>query len=71
VHAAKKASLDQASGLSSTPPKGCSGGSVRRKATQILSNAPRDISPCIKRSFVDRQYSTSTDMDRSEWEIIL
>jgi hypothetical protein len=25
----------------------------------------------MQRSFVDRQYSTSTGMDQSEWEIIL
>jgi hypothetical protein len=25
----------------------------------------------MKRSFIDRQYSPSTGMDRSEWEIIL
>jgi hypothetical protein len=25
----------------------------------------------MRRSFVDRQYSPSTHMDRSEWEIIL
>jgi hypothetical protein len=25
----------------------------------------------MKRSFVDRQYSPSTGMDQSEWEIIL
>jgi hypothetical protein len=25
----------------------------------------------MQKSFVDRQYSPSTDMDRSEWEIIL
>jgi hypothetical protein len=30
-----------------------------------------DISPHIEWSFVERRYSPSTDMDRSEWEIIL
>jgi hypothetical protein len=29
------------------------------------------ISPRMRRSFVDRQYSPSTGMDQSEWEIIL
>jgi hypothetical protein len=37
----------------------------------FLSYAPRDISPCMKRSFVNREYSPSTSMDRSEWEMIL
>jgi hypothetical protein len=41
------------------------------KASQILSAALRAISPRMRRSFVDRQYSPSTCMDRSEWKIIL
>jgi hypothetical protein len=40
-------------------------------ASQILSAAPEAISPCMWRSFVDRQYSPLTGMDRREWEIIL
>jgi hypothetical protein len=32
---------------------------------------PEAISPHMRRSFVDRQYSPSTSMDRSEWEILL
>jgi hypothetical protein len=38
---------------------------------QILLDAPRAVSPLMWRSFIDRQYSPSTGMDRSEWEIIL
>jgi hypothetical protein len=44
---------------------------VKKKAAQILSTTPRAISPRIRRSFVDRQYLPSIDMDPSEWEIIL
>jgi hypothetical protein len=71
VNAAKKTLLDQAPGPLSAPPKGCGGGFVRSKATQILSDTPRDILPRMKRSFIDRQYSPSAGMDQSEWEIIL
>jgi hypothetical protein len=45
--------------------------SAKNKVTRILSAVPRAISPCMRRSFVDRQYSPSTGMDLSEWEIIL
>jgi hypothetical protein len=44
---------------------------VKKKAAQILSTAPRAISPRMRRSFVDRQYSPLIDMDLTEWEIIL
>jgi hypothetical protein len=44
---------------------------TKNKAAQILSAAPRAISPRMWRSFVDRQYSPSIGMDLSEWEIIL
>jgi hypothetical protein len=44
---------------------------MRNKVARILSAAPGAISPRMQKSFVDRQYSPSTDMDRSEWEIIL
>jgi hypothetical protein len=71
VHAAEKASLDETPGWSSAPPRGCVGGSVRSKATWILSDAPEAILPHMRRSFADRQYSPSTGMDQSEWEIIL
>jgi hypothetical protein len=42
-----------------------------KKAARILSTAPGAISTCMWRSFVDRQYSSSIDMDQSEWKIIL
>jgi hypothetical protein len=67
----RRALLDDALGPSSTPPRGCGGGSARSKVARILSDAPRAISPRMRKSFVDRQYSPSTGMDRSEWEIIL
>jgi hypothetical protein len=44
---------------------------MMKKASQILSAVPGVISPCMQRSFVDRQYSSSTGMDRREWEVIL
>jgi hypothetical protein len=44
---------------------------MKNKAARILSGAPEAISPRMRRSFVDRQYSPLTDMDLSEWEIIL
>jgi hypothetical protein len=45
--------------------------STKKKITQILSAALRAISPHMRRSFVDRQYSPSTGMDLSELVIIL
>jgi hypothetical protein len=47
------------------------GAPQKNKATRILVNASGAISPRLRRSFVDRQYSPSTGMDRSEWQIIL
>jgi hypothetical protein len=48
---------------------------LSHKVTWILADCEvgtsRDISPCIKRSFVERWYSPSTGMDWSEWKIIL
>jgi hypothetical protein len=44
---------------------------MKNKVVQILADASRVISPRMRHSFVDRQYSPSTSMDRSEWEIIL
>jgi hypothetical protein len=44
---------------------------MKNKVVQILADASRVISPRMRHSFVDRQYSPSTGMDRSEWEIIL
>jgi hypothetical protein len=51
--------------------KGRGKGSTKKKASQILSTTPGAISPRMRRSFVDRQYSHLTGMDRREWEIIL
>jgi hypothetical protein len=69
--ATKRASLDGAPGPSTAPPRGYGRGSMRNKAVQIMSTASGAISPRMKRSFVDRQYSSSTGMDQSEWEIVL
>jgi hypothetical protein len=71
VHATRRASLDDAPGPSSTSPRGYGRGSVRNKVARILSDAPRAILLRTQRLFIDRQYSPSTGMDRSEWEIIL
>jgi hypothetical protein len=65
AHATGRASLVDALGPSSAPPRGYSGGSVRSKATQILSDAPGAVSSHMRRSFVDRQYSPPTGMDQS------
>jgi hypothetical protein len=67
----KRALMDDAPGPSSTLPRGHGRGSSTNKAMQILSAAPGAISPRMRRSFVDRQYSPSTGTDRSEWKIIL
>jgi hypothetical protein len=37
----------------------------------ILADAPGAILPHMRRSFIHKQYSPSTGMDQSEWEIIL
>jgi hypothetical protein len=68
--ATKRALVDDALGSSSAPPRGRGRGSTRNKAAWILSATPGAISPRMRRSFVDWQYSPSTSMDRSEWEII-
>jgi hypothetical protein len=69
----KRALMDDAPEPSSTPLRGHGRGrgSARKRAAQILSTVLGAISPCMWRSFVDRQYSPSTGMDRIEWEIIL
>jgi hypothetical protein len=55
--------------------KGRGGGSAKDKAVRILADSEAgtssDLPPHIKRSFIERRYSSSTGMDRSEWEIIL
>jgi hypothetical protein len=56
---------------STAPPRGHGGGSTKNKAARVLSTAPGAILPHKQRSFVDRQYSPSTGIDRSEWEVIL
>jgi hypothetical protein len=66
----QKALIDGASSSSSVPSHGCGRGSTKNKAAWILANASGAISPRMKHSFIDRQYSPSTSMDRSEWEII-
>jgi hypothetical protein len=67
----KGALLDDVSWLSNVLPKGHGKGSTKKKAEQILSDAPRAISSRMRMSFVDRQYSPSTGMGLCEWEIIL
>jgi hypothetical protein len=67
--------LNDTPGPSNTQSRGRGRGrgrcSVKNKAMWILSTTPGAISPRMRRSFVDRQYSPSTRMDISEWEIIL
>jgi hypothetical protein len=63
---AKMAVVEDALGPSTVPPGGRGRGSARNKAAWILSAAPEAISPRMRRPFVDRQYSPSTNMDRSE-----
>jgi hypothetical protein len=65
---ANRTLVDDAPGPSSAPPRGRGRGRgfTREKATQILAAAPGAISPHMQRLFVDRQYSPSTGMDRSE-----
>jgi hypothetical protein len=70
-HVTEKGSLDETPGPLSAPPRGCGGGSVKNKVARILADTPEAISPQMRRSFVDRQYSPLTVMDWSEWEIIL
>jgi hypothetical protein len=67
----KRTLMDDALGPSFVLPRGCGRGSVRNKAARNLSAAAGAISPGMWRSFVDRQYSPSTSIDQSEWEIIL
>jgi hypothetical protein len=71
----KGALLDDAPGPSNAQPWGYGRGherySMKNKAVKILFAAPRAISPHMHRSFVDRQYSSLTGTDLSEWEIIL
>jgi hypothetical protein len=50
---------------------GCGRSSVKQKVARILSDASKVISPWMRCSFSDRQYSPSTGMNQSEWEIIV
>jgi hypothetical protein len=67
----KGALLNNAPRPSNVLAKGHEKGSVKKKATHILSGAPGAISPRMRRSFVNMQYSPSISMGLSEWEIIL
>jgi hypothetical protein len=55
--------IGEVCGLSTAPQGGSSGSSVKNKAARILADAPEAISPRLRRSFVDMQYSPSTGMD--------
>jgi hypothetical protein len=57
-------------GPSCAPPSGCGRNSAKKKVAHILAGTSRVVSPWMRRSFVDRQYSPSDSMDRSGWEII-
>jgi hypothetical protein len=70
-HVVKRIVVNDAPRRSNAPPGGRGRGSAKKKATLILFTAPKDISPRMQRSFINRQYSPSTGMDQSEWEIIL
>jgi hypothetical protein len=67
----KRDSLPDVAGTSDFRSKGREDRSMRKEAARILSATPDAISPRMRRSFVDRRYSPSTDMGLSEWEIIL
>jgi hypothetical protein len=62
-------SVNVVPGPSCAPPSGRS--SAKNKVARSLAHAFRAISPRMRCSFIDRQYSSLTGMDRSEWEIIL
>jgi hypothetical protein len=67
--------LQRAPERSSIGKKSHGGSSMKDKAMKILADSEvgtsDNISPRIKRSFVERRYSPSIGKDRSEWEIIL
>jgi hypothetical protein len=62
----KKVFLSDAPRPSNIKSKGRRSGFAKRKAPRILSVALKTISPHMRRSFVDRRYSPSTDMGLSE-----
>jgi hypothetical protein len=61
----------EAPSSSAAPSRGCSGGSTKNKVLRLLADAARAISPGMRCCFVGRQYSPSTSMDCTEWEIRL
>jgi hypothetical protein len=67
----KGALLSDAPGPSNIMSKGCGKGLAKKNVAPILSTVPGAISPRMRRSFVDRQYSPLTGMEQSKWEIIL
>jgi hypothetical protein len=69
--ASRVASVGEVLGPSYALPTGYGTGSVKNKAVWILADAPGVILSRMRQSFTDRQYSLSTSMDQSKWEIIL
>jgi hypothetical protein len=61
--ASRQALVNDAPRPSTAPPRGYGECSTRNKVVRILSEAPRAISPRMRRSFIDRQYSPLTNMD--------
>jgi hypothetical protein len=65
----------QASERSSIQKKSYNGDSMKDKTAKFLIDSKAgtsdDLPHCVRRSFNERRYSSSTGMDRSEWEIIL
>jgi hypothetical protein len=61
--ASRQALVNDAPRPSTAPPRGYGECSTRNKVMRILSEAPRAISPRMRRSFIDRQYSPLTNMD--------
>jgi hypothetical protein len=67
----KGALLSDTPGPYNAQPRGRRRGSGKNIATWILSAAHGAISSCMRRLFVDRQYSPSIGTDQSEWGIVL
>jgi hypothetical protein len=51
--------------------RGVVGGAPQRTETYRFCPPPSELFHHMQMSFVDRQYSPSTGIDQSEWEIIL
>jgi hypothetical protein len=62
----RRVSVNYVPGPSCATPRSFAGGSVRDKATLILSDAPGAVLPRMWRLFMDSRYSPSTGMDRSD-----